>query len=140
MNVVYYTTGFTMSELKQQQHKDVKKLRPDTRKVPWMFIIMAIISVFVATRAFGVLAKKHQANKMNRAYQTEILELAQKEKDMHQELTQLATEDGLEQEIREKFRVTKEGEELIVIVPLKDTADKNASSGGLFSFLRKLFK
>lgn len=129
-----------MTEFKQQPEKDVKKPLARKRKIPWVLCIVLLITIFLATRAVEVLAKQRQANKMNKAYDAELNQLAEKEANLHAELEELATEDGIEQEIREKFRVTKEGEELVVIVPQKKTATTDTESKGLFSFLRNLFK
>lgn len=136
-----------MAEFKQQQHPEVKPAKSATNQrtkkqtIPWVLLLVLCFTIFVGTRAFDVLAKKHAANKMNRAYINELESLATKEANLHTELNELATAEGVEQEIREKFRVTKEGEQIVVIVPQKKTAnDTDGQSKGLFSFLRNLFK
>lgn len=136
-----------MSEFKQQHQTQVKPAKSggvikhlQQRKFPWVVLLALLFTIFVGVKAFGVLDKKRDANKMNKAYVNELSTLDQKEQNLKSELDELATDGGVEQEIREKFRVTKEGEQIVVIVPEKTKSEDQDESKGLFSFLRNLFK
>ncbi len=136
-----------MSTQKQQVQKVVKQEASPTRatvkkhRIPFFFIVALIITIFIASRAIGLLKKKQAADAMNKAYANEIKELSEKERTMRAELDSFSTSTGIEQEIRQKFRVTKEGEELVVVVPeKKDPEAAEKENRGMFSFLKNIFK
>lgn len=130
-----------MATLKQQEKPIVKKPQQRERHIPWMFCVALVITVFIAYRAWGLLEKRATAKKLNTAYEAELQQLAEKEDAMRTELQELQTPEGVEREIREKFRVTKQGEELVVVVPaLNSVPIDDDARKGLFYFLRNLFK
>ncbi len=131
-----------MTTLKQQVQKPVKKssVRPQ-RRIPWIFLLALLFAIFMTVRAWELLEKKATARKMNDAYHAELEALSAKEHAMRTELEALQTPEGVEREIREKFRVTKEGEELVVVVPAETALDTDTETDrGLFYFLRNIFK
>jgi hypothetical protein len=58
------------------------------------------------------------------------------------DIASLKTDKGVEENIREKFGLVKDGEQMIVVVEDPKLADsKDAKNdGGFFSFLKNIFK
>ena len=86
-------------------------------------LVLGIVVVFLIVSVFEVYGKERQA-RMRRAEQERVLaDLKEREEALKTELDRLGSARGIEEEIRSKFEVGKEGEELIVIV---DAGDETA--------------
>lgn len=73
--------------------------------------------------------------------ENKVTELEKEKEKLSTDISKLKTENGVEESIREKFPVAKEGENVIVIVDDKTPpAVPKQESGGFFSFLRNFFK
>jgi len=79
-------------------------------------IVLVITSAFVLHGVWGVYQQERitRINKNQRL--THLNDLERREEALQAEIDQLSTERGIEEEIRQKFEVAKEGEEVIVIV------------------------
>ena len=105
-------------------------------------VILIIISVLLLFSLLNIVKKNKETVKNKELALTEIEELKQKEIDLQSAIGDLKTERGLEENIREKFRVVKEGEELIIIVDDENTNQslEQTEDGSRFvRFLKKLF-
>ncbi|MFC1733185.1 septum formation initiator family protein [candidate division KSB1 bacterium] len=83
----------------------------------WPFlVVLVVVSVFLTHGVWGVYQQEHitRINKNQRLTHLEELEI--REKALQKEINRLSTERGIEEEIRQKFEVAKEGERVIVIV------------------------
>lgn len=67
-------------------------------------------------------------------------ELKSREASLTAELDRLKTVRGIEQELREKYEVAKEGEKVIVLVEPPKVAAAVAEEGGFWHWLKNLFK
>ncbi len=83
----------------------------------WSFLaVLFISSTFIAHGVWGVYQKERQT-RINKNQQLTYLEgLKVRQEALEEEITGLNTERGIEEEIRQKFEVAKEGENVIVIV------------------------
>ena len=73
--------------------------------------------------------------------ENKVAELQNEKIRLSADISKLNTESGIEENIREKFGLAKEGEGLIIVVEDKDkTEAEDESSGGFFSFFKNLFK
>ena len=71
--------------------------------------------------------EKERDTRLKRIEQREILnELEGRESSLREEIERLSTERGIEEEVRSKFEVGKDGEEIIIIVdnPEGENAEK----------------
>src|SRR3989344_4249502 len=106
--------------------------------------VLAILGVLVLFFAWGVIGfmGKMEITRQNRKVaENKIAELEERKEKLSSEIAKLKTESGVEESIREKFGLAKEGEGLIVVVEDKNPPkDQDTSSGGFFSFLKNLFK
>jgi len=93
----------------------------------WPFLVVLIItSIFLAHGVWGVYQQERltRINKNQRLAHLEGLEV--REDALKEEIDRLNTDRGIEEEIRQKFEVAKEGEGVIVIVePPSDSFETN---------------
>lgn len=101
-------------------------------------IILGLIVVWLSFNVFSMY-KKEKSTRLKRIEQKEILsELEAREASLSTEIERLSTESGIEEEVRSKFEVGKDGEKLVVIVDKPE--DKNENNGDTKkSFLQRVF-
>ena len=101
--------------------------------------VLALLGVLVVFFAFGVIGffGKMQVTRENKKMaENKVAELENKKKELSSEIAKLKTPTGVEESIRLKFGLAKEGEDLIVVVEDKNKPKmKDTVSGGFFSFL-----
>jgi len=97
-----------------------------------VLIFLLIILFFVVKGSFGVYQKysfsKSELNKSNE----ELVVLEDQKTNIVAKVDRLGTETGIEKEIRSKFDVAKEGENLIVIVEDEVVAEEVVEESGFF--------
>ena len=84
-----------------------------------------------------------QLTKENREIvEYKIAELEKGKEKLSSDIAKLQTEEGVEENIREKFGLAKEGEGMIVIVEDKNQPEipLETNTSGFFSFFKNLFK
>ncbi len=106
-----------------------------------VLVVLCLMLVGIVNATFNVY-QKHRLSSMN-------LDIATKEfdklKDRHltlaSQIDRLHTEQGTEEEIRQKYRVVKEGEEIAVIVDenKKKQATASTTPEGFWQKLKKIF-
>lgn len=74
-----------------------------------------------------LFAKLQKTAKNKEMAEAKVLELRKTKESLSAEISALETEEGLEENIREKFGLAKEGEELIVVVDEKDVISEEES-------------
>ena len=83
----------------------------------WPFLVLlVVISVFLAHGVWGVYQQELQTRINKNQRLTHLKELEVRKSALQDEINRLSTERGIEEEIRQKFEVAKEGESVIVIV------------------------
>lgn len=108
--------------MKEFRSKGINKRR---LYASWVFIILAIIA-FVAVRAAWRAAVKAQNTRESlNLIEGEFDDLRKQEASLLAEIERLQNDDGREGEIRKRFNVVKEGEEVVVIVPDKESDDSS---------------
>jgi cell division protein FtsB len=89
-------------------------------------LVLVILVVLVMYSTFGVWQKKQASEELKDAADKRLLELGEKYADLEKDIKRLNTREGVEEEIRSKFSVAKEGENMVVIV--NDIEDEDLSS------------
>ena len=106
--------------------------------------VLVFLGILVFIFTFGLIGfmGKMQVTIENRKIaENKVTELQTEKDKLSSDISKLKTDSGVEESIRNKFGLAKEGEGEIVIVD-----DKNApkipkqESGGFFSFLKNLFQ
>ena len=79
-------------------------------------IVLVVVFALFANGAWGVYKKASFAKENRELAEKELHDLNEREAALQEEMTRLNTPRGLEEEIRQKFDVGREGEQLIVLV------------------------
>lgn len=126
-----------------------KKIQAFLHSRLFLLVFLAVI-VLLGSRIYGLYRKDREVSISKAIAAKEVEVLQTKQTELETEINDLGTDRGLEEAIREKFRVTKEGENLIVI-PATSTPSQTAAavdaaqpvptkSSGFFSFFKDWFK
>ncbi len=78
-----------------------------------------VLIVFVARGVLGAYADAKLTKENKNIAEQQLQELQERESDIVAEISDLKTEEGQEKEIRDKFRVAREGEQMIMIIDEK---------------------
>lgn len=95
-----------------QQKKKIRKILYS----PIVLIILFIILAILLRSLWGVYEKERISSENLSKEKNELEKLSIREKNLARALEYLKTDQGIENEIRSKFRVVKEGEKVAVIV------------------------
>ncbi len=105
--------------------------------------VLAVLGILVLVFAWGVIGfmRKMQITAENKKIvEDKVLELQKEKEKLSSDISKLKTENGIEESIREKFGLAKEGEGVIVIVDDKNLPKiQEQKPGGFFYFLKNLF-
>ncbi|MBX4181369.1 hypothetical protein KW807_00700 [Candidatus Parcubacteria bacterium] len=88
-------------------------------------IILLLIALFLVKGAWGIFNKERESGKVVRDLEAKAEALNSRESELKEGIASLQTQEGIFQEIKEKFSVTQEGEHVAIIV---DERSKKASS------------
>jgi|SRR3989344_8688089 len=107
-----------------------------------VLVVLAIVLVFFAWGVVRFLIKMRETGRNREIAELKIAELEKTRQKLSVDIENLKTEKGMEESIREKFGLAKEGEGLIVVVD--DKNDPNAQTkeeGNWFTlFLKNWFR
>lgn len=82
----------------------------------WTILLLLAIIGFAAEATWGVYQKEKTSKANLERTEKELDRLIQREKKLKAEVARLQTDRGIEREIRSKFGVAKEGEQVVIIV------------------------
>ena len=107
-----------------------------------VLVVLAIVLVFFAWGVVRFFIKMRETGRNREIAELKIAELEKTRQKLSVDIENLKTEKGMEESIREKFGLAKEGEGLIVVVD--DKNDPNAQTkeeGNWFTlFLKNWFR
>lgn len=89
---------------------------------PIVLAIMVILALFLLKAVLDLFSKSRDARIAAEGVKREYEELVEREAAIRHDLERLGTPDGVEAEIRQKFGVVKEGEEVVVVIPNEQNA------------------
>ncbi len=111
-------------------------------------VILTIVAIFFIYKVWGIVGKSEEALQNKNIVQSQAKQLEARANELNNEINSLKTNQGVEDKIREKFRVVKDGEGLVVITDQKPedaqtntppTTPTQDDSGGFWGFLKKIF-
>jgi len=103
-------------------------------------IALAILLALFAKSTYSLFEKQRDIKKALSVEETELAALAAKEGTLTDRIEALKTDRGVEEAIREKFKVAKQGEGVVVVIDQKDGGDSMGDGENpVQAFLRKLF-
>lgn len=105
-------------------------------------IFLGIVIIVFIYSMFGFIGKMEETIKNRKIIEDKIAELEQSKEKFNTDINNLKTDKGVEESIRDKFGLAKEGENLIMITDDKNSPDtqKDTKNSGFFSFITNLFK
>jgi len=108
---------------------------------PPVLILLALIVMFLAWAVIGFTGKMISTAKNKRIAEDKVLGLQTQKDKLSVDLARLETDRGVEESIREKFGLAKEGEGLIVVVEDKKEAEVEppTATESFLSFFKKMF-
>jgi cell division protein FtsB len=107
-----------------------------------VLVILAVVAIFFAINIVSI-AKKSGETKVNKDLAlAKVNELSANQTKLEEDIAKLSTSQGQEDAVRDKFRVTKDGEGLIIITNNKNTIPPPPAppETGFWAFLKSLFK
>ena len=89
-----------------------------------LLVIFCVIIVF-SFNIFRLLEKERETSKKKEQILSQIEDLRSREDILKKDISKLSTEIGIEETIRDKYQVVKEGEKMVIIV---DKNEKNLNN------------
>ena len=108
----------------------------------FFLIFLGIIILVFAFNIFNFINKMVETGKNKNLVEDKIIELEKSKEEINSEINKLKTEKGIEESLREKFGVAKEGENMIMVVEDKNlpVKEKEENSSGFWSFIKSWFE
>jgi lauroyl/myristoyl acyltransferase len=106
-------------------------------------VFLAVVLVILVTlilSVIGMYQKSRETAINKRRAEERLVDLKVRKERLESDIEQIKTPIGEEQAIREKFRVAKEGEGLVVIVDEAPAEPSEEASNGFVDFFKKLFR
>lgn len=101
-----------------------------------VLILLLVVLFFVLKGTWIIFMKSSYSHKQKIAVEAELIALQERKNSIEKKIQRLNTETGVEEEIRSKYDVAKEGEKLIVIV---DEEEKNVDTNENKGLVNKFF-
>ena len=120
-----------MKELEKKQ-----KIRRIIYSIPSL-IILLIIAFLLTKGALGVMKKQWTRSERSRSLEERAAALVLREQELMESVRRLETEEGIKDEIREKFSVIEEGELVAVIVD--DQGVSNSAGDSMLPWYKRLW-
>jgi len=106
-----------------------------------ILVFLGVIILVFAWSVIQLVSKAEETAKNKNIAEDKIVELQKGKEKLSSDIAKFQTEKGIEENIREKFGLAKEGENMIVIIEDKNLPEKEeVESNGFFSFLKNWFK
>lgn len=108
----------------------------------YFLIFLGIILLVFIFNMFSFMDKMIETHKNKKLAEERIIKLEESREKFSMEINKLKTEKGIEENLREKFGVAKEGENMILIIEDKkeENIENNVNSYNFFSVFKDWFK
>ena len=111
-----------MKELQRKQ-----KIRRLMYSYPSLLLLI-VVTFFLVKGALNVTNKAWESSIRAKDLEGKVAALILREKELNEGISRLKTQEGINEEIKERFNVTQEGEQVAVIVDRR-SASSSADSG-----------
>ncbi|OHA89906.1 MAG: hypothetical protein A2832_02105 [Candidatus Zambryskibacteria bacterium RIFCSPHIGHO2_01_FULL_44_22b] len=91
-------------------------------------VILGLVSFVLAKGAVKIILKEEESRKRVEDLQAEVATMALREETLKRSIERLETPEGIEDEIKDKFGVVREGEHVAIIVDEKRAATSTDDS------------
>ncbi|MFA7315764.1 MAG: septum formation initiator family protein [Candidatus Paceibacterota bacterium] len=109
---------------------------------PIMLVVLFGVVVIFAYNLIGLLEKERETSKKKELALDQIESLKKRQTILEGDIARLETDDGIEEAIRDKYQVVKEGEKVVTIVNEEaptNVDDENNKEHGFWNFLKRIF-
>ena len=113
------------------EFKDKQKTKRFFYSKTVIFIVIVVILTLIPG-VYGIYVKGQESAKDRSAAERELADLKTREEMLSSKLNYVNTDRGLEEEIREKFNVAKQGESVIVLVDKPVVASTTENDANIF--------
>ena len=111
---------------------------------PLVLIVLFGILVLFVYNMINLIEKERETTKKKNQILSNIETLRTREEALNKDIEKLKTEQGIEETIRDKYQVVKEGERMVVIVDEDNksevVSDEVKEEHGLWSWVKRVFK
>jgi len=118
-----------------QKKKKIRKILYS----PFVLIILFIITLLISSGVVSVYKKAKLSEENLEREKRELERLAVREKTLTSSINYLKTDQGIEDEIRTKFRAVREGEKVVVIIDNQPSTTPVINTSTTTSFWYRLF-
>ena len=106
-----------------------------------ILLFLVVLILFFAWGVLGFMDKMVVTRENREIVKSKVAQLKEKKEKLSSDINKLKSYNGIEESIRDKFGLAKEGEGMIVIVDDKNIVKVlKENSGGFFYFLKNWFK
>ena len=108
----------------------------------FFLMFLGVLILVFSFSIFGFVNKTEETNKNRKILEDKITELEKSKEKLSADINQLKTDKGIEENIRDKFGLAKDGESMIMIVDDKNTP-KTGDTGNvknIFTVIKNWFK
>ncbi len=102
--------------------------------------LLAILTILIIRGSIAVVQKERQSRKNLEKVEAELIVAKEREKTLEEDIKTLSTPTGIESEIRSKYNVRKEGEDVIIVVEPESQEDSSSTESSFWSKIRDWFK
>lgn len=85
-------------------------------------IILFIITFLLVKGTIGVMNKERESSRISKNLEEKAKTLSLREQELKENIARIQTEEGIKNEIKERFSVTQEGEHVAVIVDERNSS------------------
>jgi len=111
-----------MQELQKKQ-----RVRRIIYSLP-LLIVLFIITFFLAKGAIGVMNKERESSRISKDLEEKAKIFSLREQELEEDIARIQTEEGIKDEIKERFSVIQEGEHVAVIVDERNSSSSTDDS------------
>lgn len=106
-----------------------------------VLVLLGLLIIFLAVGVFNLMGKMRVTIENKRLVENKVIELEKERIKLSTDISKLKTESGIEENIRQKFGLAKEGEGMIIVIDDQNKiVNEEIENGGFFSFFTNLFK
>ena len=107
-----------------------------------ILIFLGVVVLVFAWSVFGLVSRMQETMRNKKVVQDKIENLQKEKEKLISDINKLETDKGMEENIREKFGLAKDGEGMVVVVDDKNTPQNDAENktNGFLSFFKNWFK
>lgn len=100
--------------------------------------ILAVVSVFLVLSVFSIFEKREEARKQSLLSKERLIDLEKRKETLSKDIEHINNEEGMEDLLRDRYNVVKQGEEVVVIVDEDESGINSESSNSRSSFWQKI--